>query len=152
MSTPSGEQSGSSPILAAPAGVTDEHWRSVLAPDEYHVLREAGTEAPWSGEYVLTTADGNYVCRGCGTVLFASDTKFDSHCGWPSFFAPATGSAVQLIEDNSLGMTRTEVRCSSCDGHLGHVFSGEGYPTPTDQRFCINSLSIRLQETPDPGV
>lgn len=134
------------------AQATDEYWREVLTPDEYHVLRKAGTEPPWSGEYVLTNADGSYLCRGCGSALFDSGTKFDSHCGWPSFYAPAANEAVRLIDDTSLGMVRTEVRCATCDGHLGHVFAGEGYPTPTDQRYCINSLSIRLEESPDHGV
>ncbi|MCT2590864.1 peptide-methionine (R)-S-oxide reductase MsrB [Streptomyces sp. N2-109] len=122
----------------------DEQWRAELSPEEYRVLREAGTEAPFRGEYTDTRTTGVYNCRACGVELFRSDTKFESHCGWPSFYDPADTSAVELIEDNSMGVTRTEVRCASCGSHLGHVFEGEGYPTPTDQRYCINSISLRL--------
>lgn len=125
--------------------LTDEQWRDLLSPEEYHVLRQAGTEPPWSGEYVTTTADGTYVCRGCRAPLFASGSKFESHCGWPSFFTPIDGSMVVEVDDRTLGMVRTEVRCARCDGHLGHVFAGEGYPTPTDLRYCINSVSISLE-------
>lgn len=120
-----------------------EQWREMLTPMEYHVLREGGTERPFTGEYTDTTTPGTYHCRACGAALFTSDTKFASHCGWPSFFAPETNS-VRYIEDRSFGQVRTEVRCAACDSHLGHVFAGEGYDTPTDQRYCINSICLVL--------
>jgi peptide-methionine (R)-S-oxide reductase len=123
---------------------TDEQWRAELSPQEYAVLREAGTERAFTGEYTDTKSEGVYTCRACGSELFRSDTKFESHCGWPSFYDPADSDAVQLIEDRSHGMTRVEVRCARCGSHLGHVFEGEGYGTPTDQRYCINSISLRL--------
>jgi peptide-methionine (R)-S-oxide reductase len=127
-----------------PVARDDDQWRSTLDPAEYHVLREAGTEPAWSGEYVDTKTVGVYSCRACATELFRSETKFDSHCGWPSFFTPLAGDRIEEIKDRSFGMVRTEVRCAACGSHLGHVFSGEGYGTPTDLRYCINSLSIRL--------
>ena len=108
------------------------------------MLREAGTEPPNSGEYVDTTTEGVYECRACGAELFRSETKFASHCGWPSFFAPLAEDRVRYIEDTSMGMKRVEVRCATCDSHLGHVFEGEGYGTPTDLRYCMNSVSLRL--------
>lgn len=127
-----------------PVQRTDEEWARLLSPQEFAVLRRAGTEPPGVGEYTDTTAEGVYTCRGCGAQLFRSETKFPSHCGWPSFYAPLAGDAVEYVEDRSHGMRRVEVRCAACGGHLGHVFSGEGYDTPTDERFCINSVSLRL--------
>ncbi|MEU3462138.1 peptide-methionine (R)-S-oxide reductase MsrB [Streptomyces sp. NPDC006733] len=123
---------------------TDEQWREELSPQEYAVLRQAGTERPFVGEYTDTRTTGVYSCRACGAELFRSDTKFESHCGWPSFYDPADSSAVELLEDRSMGAVRTEVRCAKCGSHLGHVFAGEGYATPTDQRYCINSISLKL--------
>ena len=124
---------------------SEDEWREQLSPAEYQVLRQAGTERPFVGEYTDTTTVGVYSCRACGAELFESDTKFESHCGWPSFYTPLAGGSVELIEDRSMGMVRTEVRCASCGSHLGHVFEGEGYDTPTDQRYCINSISLTLR-------
>ncbi|MDC5695741.1 peptide-methionine (R)-S-oxide reductase MsrB [Intrasporangium calvum] len=130
-----------------PVQRSDDEWRATLTPAEFHVLRQAGTEAPFRGEYTDTKTQGVYSCRACGAELFRSDTKFESHCGWPSFYAPLAGERVEYVEDSSHGMRRVEVRCATCGSHLGHVFEGEGYGTPTDQRYCINSISLRL--TPD---
>jgi peptide-methionine (R)-S-oxide reductase len=127
---------------------SDEQWRADLDPAAYAVLRQAATERPFTGEYNETTTEGVYCCRACGAELFTSTTKFTSHCGWPSFYAPSADDNVTLLTDRSLGMERVEVRCGSCDSHLGHVFTGEGYPTPTDQRFCINSVALRLEPAP----
>ncbi|HWG02821.1 MAG TPA: peptide-methionine (R)-S-oxide reductase MsrB [Trebonia sp.] len=124
---------------------SEAEWRERLTPEEYRVLRQAGTEAPFKGEYTETKTEGVYRCRACGAELFRSDTKFESHCGWPSFYQPTEDDAVELIEDRSLGTVRTEARCASCGSHLGHVFTGEGYDTPTDQRWCINSVSLTLE-------
>ncbi len=128
---------------------TEEKWRDELSPAEYQVLRQAGTERPFVGEYTDTTTEGVYACRACGAELFTSDTKFESHCGWPSFYTPLAGDSVEYIEDRSMGMKRVEVRCATCGSHLGHVFEGEGYDTPTDQRFCINSISLSLRPKSD---
>jgi peptide-methionine (R)-S-oxide reductase len=123
---------------------SDEEWREQLSLEEYSVLRKAGTERPFTGEYTDTKTTGVYRCRACQAELFRSDTKFESHCGWPSFFAPLAEDRVEYLEDRSLGSVRTEVRCAHCGSHLGHVFEGEGYDTPTDQRYCINSISLTL--------
>ena len=128
-----------------PVVKTDEQWRAELTPAEYAVLRQAGTERAFVGEYTDTKTQGTYSCRACDAVLFTSDTKFDSHCGWPSFWSPLAGESVILLEDRTMGMKRVEVRCGTCDSHLGHLFEGEGYDTPTDLRYCINSISLSLE-------
>lgn len=125
---------------------TESEWEDELTPEQYHILREKGTELPFSGEYDSVYDPGTYSCAACGSKLFDSETKFDAECGWPSFYDAIEGS-VEYNEDITHGMKRTEVDCATCGGHLGHVFEGEGLGVPTDQRYCINSLS--LQFTPD---
>jgi peptide-methionine (R)-S-oxide reductase len=136
----------------APEKLTDaeemsaEKWKERLTPEQYRILRQAGTERPNGEVYqqFKKQAEGDYFCAGCGTHLFSSDHKFDSHCGWPSFYDPATIESVETREDNSLGMRRIEVVCANCEGHLGHLFKGEGFDTPTDQRFCINGYVLEF--------
>ena len=135
-------------LPAAPVTKTDEQWRAELTPAEYAVLRKAGTERAFTGEYTDNHRVGVYRCRACGAELFRSETKFDSHCGWPSFFSPLAGDRIIERTDRSWGMARTEVLCAACHSHLGHVFSGEGYGTPTDLRYCINSISLTFDEEP----
>ncbi|MGO9082954.1 MAG: peptide-methionine (R)-S-oxide reductase MsrB [Streptosporangiaceae bacterium] len=131
--------------------LSEDEWRQRLTKEEYRVLRKAGTEAPFRGEYTDTKTEGVYRCRACGAELFRSDAKFESHCGWPSFYKPTEDDAVILLEDRSLGAVRTEVRCARCNSHLGHVFEGEGYAVPTDQRWCINSVSLTLEPASGDG-
>jgi peptide-methionine (R)-S-oxide reductase len=133
---------------SAPVTKTDEQWRAALSPAEYAVLRQAGTERPYTGEYTENHRVGVYSCRACGAELFRSTEKFDSHCGWPSFFSPLAGDRIIERADESLGMRRVEVLCANCHSHLGHVFEGEGYGTPTDLRYCINSISLKFDEAP----
>ena len=124
---------------------TEEEWRNKLSREEFAVLRKAATERPGTGEYEHEKRVGVYRCKACSAELFRSETKFDSHCGWPSFYAPLAGDAVEYVEDTSMFSKRVEVRCATCGSHLGHVFEGAGFGTPTDQRYCINSISLTLE-------
>lgn len=121
---------------------TDKEWKEILTPEQYKVMREKGTERPFTGQYWNTKAEGIYKCAACGAELFSSETKFDSDCGWPSFYDVMNNKNVITKDDYSFGMHRIEVICASCEGHLGHIF--DDGPKPTGQRYCINSLSIKL--------
>ena len=123
---------------------SEEEWKKTLTPEQYHVLREKGTERPFTGEYADTHDDGMYRCAGCGNPLFSSDTKYESGSGWPSFYEPVTKNAVETETDRKFGMTRNEVLCAKCGGHLGHVFP-DG-PQPTGLRYCMNSAALKLEE------
>jgi len=127
------------------SNLTDTEWRERLNEQQFHVLRQAGTDRPFGPDYDEFKQDGagTYVCTGCGNTLFESSTKFDARCGWPAFYDPATNDAITSIRDESMGGPRVEVVCANCQGHLGHVFEGEGFDTPTDQRYCINATSLR---------
>jgi peptide-methionine (R)-S-oxide reductase len=123
---------------------TEAEWKSELTPEQYRILREAGTEAPFTGKLLHNKADGTYACAACGAPLFAARTKFDSGSGWPSFIEPLSNDAVELRSDDSHGMTRTEVRCARCGSHLGHLF--DDGPQPTGKRFCMNSVSLDFKD------
>jgi peptide-methionine (R)-S-oxide reductase len=125
---------------------TEEEWKKTLTPEQYHVLREKGTERPFTGEYADTHDDGMYRCAGCGNPLFSSDTKYESGSGWPSFYEPVAKDAVETETDRKFGMTRNEVLCAKCGGHLGHVFP-DG-PQPTGLRYCMNSAALKLEKKP----
>jgi peptide-methionine (R)-S-oxide reductase len=124
-----------------PNAKSNETWRQELSPFEYHVLRESGTEPAWTGQ-LSPSKTGIYKCRACGNELFRTSEKFDSRCGWPSFFSPLAGDRIVELDDYDLGYRRTEVRCAGCGSHLGHVFAGEGFDTPTDLRYCINAICL----------
>lgn len=131
--------------------LSDAEWRERLTAQQFNVLREAGTDRPFSPAYddFKKEGSGTYVCTGCGTLLFTSETKFDARCGWPAFFDHAGTDTIDVISDNSMGMVRNEVVCTQCQGHLGHLFEGEGFKTPTNQRYCINATSLRFIPSPD---
>ncbi|MDC0547454.1 peptide-methionine (R)-S-oxide reductase MsrB [Opitutales bacterium] len=130
----------------SPMERTKEEWKKILSPEQYRILREAGTERPNGKVYLefKKQGPGTYYCAGCDAELFSSKEKFDSHCGWPSFYDPSKAKNVKTSIDYHLGYARTEVRCNVCDGHLGHVFSGEGFDTPTDKRYCINGTVLKF--------
>lgn len=125
-----------------PVTKPEQQWRAELSADEFDVLRRGGTERPFTHPFEHDTTECVYACRACGATLFTSQTKFDAQCGWPAFYEPLAGDRVEYLRDTSLGRVRTEVRCASCGSHLGHVFDGEGFDTPTDQRYCINGICL----------
>ncbi len=127
-----------------PINKSNEEWRAILSPEQFQILRNKGTERPGTGEYWKTKANGIYNCAGCQNPIYKSSTKFDAHCGWPAFYEAIPGSLVYKT-DETLGMTRTEMMCAKCGGHLGHVFKGEGYDTPTDERHCANSIALKFE-------
>ncbi|KAJ9129932.1 Methionine-r-sulfoxide reductase [Coniochaeta hoffmannii] len=139
-----GSSSNNTEKMSFPVDKSDQEWRAVLSPQQFRILRQKGTEAPGSGTYDKHYPDkGVYTCAGCDAPLYKADTKFKSGCGWPAYFDSIPG-AVKRIEDSTLGMVRTEIVCANCGGHLGHVFKGEGFPTPTDERHCVNSVSLKF--------
>lgn len=131
--------------------MSNDPYRESLSDVEFHVLRQGGTERPYTGEYWDNKQAGVYTCRACGAKLFESESQFDARCGWPSFYQPSEDANVTYVTDTSLGMERTEVRCGSCQSHLGHVFEGEGFETPTDLRYCVNSISMRFEDNAQAG-
>jgi len=151
-STSSSRSSTGKPHPAMPEsfakGKSESEWRAQLSPEQFRILREKGTERPGTGEYNKHYEKGVYECAGCGNPLYKSETKFDSGCGWPAFFEGIPG-ALHLHEDRTFGMTRTEMTCAACGGHVGHVFKGEGFPTPTDERHCANSVSLKFTPADD---
>jgi len=125
--------------------ISEDQWRVKLTPEQFKVIREKGTERPGTGEYNKHFEKGVYHCVACDAPLYKSETKFDSGCGWPAFFQAIDG-ALDIQEDSSLGMVRTEIMCKNCGGHLGHIFKGEKFPTPTDERHCVNSICLKFKK------